>query len=131
MSAAATPSLRHIRVEPLTGVIGAEIHGIDLREPLTPEVAQEVLDAFGRHQVIVLPNQDVSHEAHRAFAALFGPVGRVPQLHHSEGFPDVQIIRRGAQDTGRCPLTAAIPAFSACTLPTTPFLPPAGRCSIH
>ena len=101
MSATPTPSFRHIRVEPLTGVIGAEIHGIDLREPLTPEAAQEVLEAFGRHQVIVLPNQDVSHDAHRAFAALFGPVGRVPQLHHVDGFPDVQIIRRRAQDTGR------------------------------
>ena len=101
MSAAPTPSFRHIRVEPLTGVIGAQIHGIDLREPLMPEVAQEVLEAFGRHQVIVLPNQDVSHDAHRAFAALFGPVGRVPQLHHIDGFPDVQIVRRRAQDTGR------------------------------
>jgi taurine dioxygenase len=64
-------------------------------------VAQEVLQAFERYQVIVVPDQDISHDAHRAFAALFGPVGRVPQLHHVEGYPDVQIIRRRAQDTGR------------------------------
>jgi len=100
-TASQAPSFRHIRVEPLTGVIGAEIHGVDLREPLAPEVAQEVLQAFERHQVIVVPNQDIPHEAHRAFAALFGPVGRVPQLHNVEGYPDVQIIRRRAQDTGR------------------------------
>lgn len=101
-SAAATaPTYRHIRVEPLTGVLGAEIHGVDLREPLPPAVAQEVLAAFERHAVIVLPGQDISHDAHRAFAALFGPVGRVPQLHHVDGYPDVQVIRRGANDTGR------------------------------
>ena len=101
MSSKPIPSFKHIRVEPLTGVLGAEIHGIDLRETLAPEVAREVLEAFGHYQVIVAPNQDIPHDAHRSFAALFGPVGRVPQLHHIDGFPDVQVIRRGAQDTGR------------------------------
>ena len=49
----------------------------------------------------MLPDQDISHEAHREFASLFGPVDRVPQLHSIDGHPDVQIIRRRATDTGR------------------------------
>lgn len=102
MSAApALPPYRHIQVAPLTGVIGAEIRGVDLRQPLAPDVAAEVLAAFAHHGVIVLPDQDISHDAHQAFAALFGPVGRVPQLHHVEGHPAVQIISRRATDTGR------------------------------
>ena len=101
MSAMPAESYKHIRVEPLTGVIGAEIHGIDLREPMAPEVAEEVRAAFDRHQVIVLPGQDISHEAHLAFASLFGPISRVPQLHNVDSYPDVQIIRRRAEDTGR------------------------------
>ena len=101
VSTMTTIDYKHLRVTPLTGVIGAEIHGLDLRRPLAPEVADEIRAVFDRHQVIVLPDQDIDHEAHRAFAALFGPVGRVPQLHNVDGHPEVQIIRRRAQDTGR------------------------------
>lgn len=101
MSAVHTEVYQHIRVEPLTGVVGAEIHGVDLCKPLAPEVASEILQAFERHHVIVLPDQDISHEAHLAFSALFGTIGHVPQLHHVDGHPAVQIIRRRASDTGR------------------------------
>lgn len=101
MSAAPTGEFRHIRVEPITGTIGAEIHGVDLRGRLAPEVAREIVQAFGRYHVIVLPEQDISHEAHLAFSALFGPIGHVPQLHNIEGHPAVQIIQRRASDTGR------------------------------
>lgn len=100
-TSAAAGVFRHIEVAPITGAIGAEIRGVDLREPLSDAVAEEVRAAFDRHGVIVLPGQDITHEAHEAFAALFGPVGRVPQLHHVDGHPNVQIIRRRAQDTGR------------------------------
>ena len=100
-SPGATPSFRHIEVEPLTGVLSARIRGVDLSQPIPPAVAQEILAAFERYHVIVLPEQDIPHEAHVAFAALFGPIDRVPQLHHVDGHPDVQVIRRGAKDTGR------------------------------
>ena len=45
-SAAPVPSFRHIRVEPLTGVLGANIRGLDLGQPLTPALKQEILAAF-------------------------------------------------------------------------------------
>lgn len=92
---------RHIEVAPITGVIGAEIRGVDLRSPLSADAAAEILSALDKWGVIVLPSQDISNEAHEAFAGIFGPVGRVPQLHNVDGLPNVQIIRRRAQDTGR------------------------------
>ncbi len=95
------PTYQHIRVEPLTGVLGAEIFDVDLRQPLAPEVAAEIMRAYDQHQVIVLPGQDISHKAHLAFSELFGPIGRVPQLHNVDGHPAVQIIQRKATDTGR------------------------------
>jgi taurine dioxygenase len=94
-------SYRHIQVEPLTGVLGAEIRGVDLRLPVPPETRDEILRAYDEHQVIYLPDQDIPHEAHLAFSALFGEIGSVPQLHSVEGHPAVQIIRRAAADTGR------------------------------
>ena len=92
---------RHIRVEPLTGVLGAEIYDVDLRKPLDPDTWDEIRQAFADHQVIMFPKQQVTHEQHLAFSRNFGQVIRVPQLHSVDGYPDVQIIRRLASDTGR------------------------------
>jgi taurine dioxygenase len=94
-------SYRHIAVAPLTGVLGAEVTGVDLREPLAADAWQEVKQAFADHQVLLFPGQQLTHEQHIAFAGNFGPVIRVPQLHSVDGHPDVQIIRRLASDTGR------------------------------
>lgn len=92
---------RHIEVRPLTGVLGAEIFGVDLRESLAPQAWDEIRQAFADHQVILFPDQPVSHEQHLAFARNFGQVIRLPQLHSVDGYPEVQIIRRLATDTGR------------------------------
>lgn len=92
---------RHIEVQPLTGVLGAEILGVDLREKLSPDVWAEIRDAFAEHQVIIFPHQQISDEQHIAFARGFGQVIQLPQLRSVEGFEDVQIIRRLATDTGR------------------------------
>ena len=91
----------HITVAPLTGVLGAEITGVDLREPLPSDTWQEIRQAFADHQVILFPGQKLSHEQHLAFSRNFGEVIRVPQLHSVDGHPEVQIIRRLATDTGR------------------------------
>jgi len=91
----------HIDVQPLTGVLGAEIFGVDLREQLSLEVWAEIRNAFADHQVIIFPRQQLTHEQHIAFARGFGQVIQLPQLRSVEGHPDVQIIRRLATDTGR------------------------------
>ena len=44
MSAAPTGEFRHIRVEPITGTIGAEIHGVDLRGRLAPHKVPRVVE---------------------------------------------------------------------------------------
>lgn len=90
-----------INVEPLTGVLGAEIFGVDLRSEMDQEAWDEVLHAFGQYGVVYFPNQDISHEQHLVFARRFGEIIRVPQLHNVEGHEEVQVIRRDASDTGR------------------------------
>ena len=92
---------RHIEVQPLTGVLGADLLGVDWREPLAPEVWGEIRQAFADHQVVLFPGQKLSHEQHLTFGRNFGEVIRLPQIHSVEGHPEVQIIRRLATDTGR------------------------------
>jgi len=92
---------KRITVSPITGVMGAEITGVDLREPLEEDTWNEIKHAFYEHQVIYFPNQAITHEQHLAFSRHFGPVKPVPLLKNIEGFPEVQMIRREASETGR------------------------------
>ena len=97
-----TPRNYHfISVTPLTGVIGAEIRGVDLSRPIEPPVLQEIRDAFSDHQVVLFPDQPISNAQHLAFSRHFGEVVQVPQLRSVDDVPEVQMIRRLATDTGR------------------------------
>lgn len=97
----ASKKYQRIIVKPITGVIGAEIYGADLREDLDEETFQEIRRAFDEHLVVYFPDQDITHQQHISFSQRFGDLLKIPQLHSVEGFDEVQIIRREATDTGR------------------------------
>lgn len=63
---------RRITVKPLNPVIGAEIGGIDLTEPLDDEQVAELKRAFAEHLVIFFRNQPLSFDDHKALANHFG-----------------------------------------------------------
>lgn len=104
MNAVLSPApqrFERIQVRPITGVLGAEITGVDLRVPLAEDTWKEIRDAFHEHQVIYFPDQPLTSEQHIAFSRHFGPVDPVPLLKSIEGYPEVQMIRREATETGR------------------------------
>ncbi len=85
----------HIVVHPLTGHIGAEIDGPDLRQPLAPAVVEEIRAALLKWKVIFFRGQPLTHEQHIAFASAFGQ----PTLGHAvygfvEGYPQVYSVAR-------------------------------------
>ncbi|MGC7430103.1 TauD/TfdA dioxygenase family protein, partial [Pandoraea pneumonica] len=59
-------------VRPLTGHIGAEIHGLDLTRPLPPEAVAAVQTALWQWKVLLFRDQPLTHEQHVAFASQFG-----------------------------------------------------------
>ena len=61
-----------LRVTSLGAALGAEISGIDLREPLPPGRADEILEVWRMHLVLVFRDQALSTENQRRFAANFG-----------------------------------------------------------
>jgi len=61
-----------IKVIPLSDALGAEIRGLDLREPLGAETIKEVEQAWYDHIVLAFRDQDLTMEQQRAFAAQFG-----------------------------------------------------------
>lgn len=61
-------------IAPLTPGFAAEASGIDLRMPLTPDLAAEIEAAMDDHAVLVWRGQPLDDAEHMAFARAFGPL---------------------------------------------------------
>ena len=69
-----------ITIEPLNPVIGAELHGLDLRQELRDEDIREIREALDRYQVVFFRDQDLSAEQHLAFGRRFGELHVHPSV---------------------------------------------------
>jgi len=82
-----------IRIRPLTEHIGAEVEGIDLSRPITPDQFRAVHDALAAHSVLVFRDQDLPPAMHVDFSARFGRlVGHIVRRFSVEDFPEVTYI---------------------------------------
>ena len=61
-----------IDVKPVTAAVGAEIHGIDLRQAMSEQTYREVRAALNEHGVIFFRDQDITPAQQIAFASRFG-----------------------------------------------------------
>ena len=59
-------------VRPVTGVIGAELSGVDLRRPIDGDTVTAIRGALLEHQVIFFRDQDITEEQQMRFAECFG-----------------------------------------------------------
>ena len=73
-----------IRVKPLHPHIGAEIGGVDLRQPVPPETFAEIEAALNQHAMLVFPAQLLIDEQQVAFSRLFGPLETSPDYAGSQ-----------------------------------------------
>jgi len=80
---------RHIEVRPISGALGAEIHGVDISRELEDDVVGEMRQAFLDHLVIFLRDQKVTPQQQVAFAKRFGKPIEYPQL---KGLPESPLI---------------------------------------
>jgi alpha-ketoglutarate-dependent taurine dioxygenase len=62
---------------------GMRIAGVDLAQPLSPEVKDAIVEAFLAHHVVVFPDQALTREEQFTFAANFGEV-EVHGAHRGE-----------------------------------------------
>lgn len=81
-----------IEVRPMTKRIGAEIFGIDLREPLGNQAFAEIHDALMKHQVVFFRDQRIDHEAHKAFGRAFGKLHMHSAVKGLDDHPEVVAI---------------------------------------
>lgn len=63
-----------IRVDLAHPAVGARVTGVDLRNPIPSDVADELRAAFTQHAVLCVPGQTLEDRHQVEFAAVFGPV---------------------------------------------------------
>lgn len=63
-----------LTVRALHPVFAAEIRGLDLREPLTPDIATAIEQAVDRYAVVVFRDQQIDGDQQMAFAENFGTI---------------------------------------------------------
>jgi len=78
---------RGMGVRSLSPALGAEIIGVDLREPLDDATFEQILAAWHQHLVILLRDQQLIEADQVRFAERFGPPAKI----HTKQF--MQTIR--------------------------------------
>ena len=67
-----SPAQSAIDIHPLSVHIGAEIHGVDIREPLSPQAVDAIHHALLEWKVVFFRDQPLDHQQHSRFARYFG-----------------------------------------------------------
>jgi taurine dioxygenase len=88
---------KHIQVKPISGALGAEIHGVDLAH-LEDEIFAEIHHAFLENLVIFFRNQTITPDQQVAFSARFAPIGYYPFLKGLPDHPAVIEVRKEPED---------------------------------
>ncbi|MDR9750409.1 TauD/TfdA family dioxygenase [Pseudomonas sp. SZMC_28357] len=86
-----------IRVDRLTPIIGAEVSGVDLSQPLSEQQLGEVRRAFLENHVLVFRDQHLTVEQHKAFGRVFGELRALPVEDIDGDDPELVVIRANAQ----------------------------------
>jgi taurine dioxygenase len=81
-----------IEIDKLTPIIGAEIGGIDLSQPLGNRTIDELHRALAENSVIFFRDQHISQDQHLAFGRLFGDLHIHPAAPSEEGKPELMKI---------------------------------------
>ena len=85
---------QHIRVEPLSTYVGAEIGGVDLARPVSEAAFAEIRTAFGEYGVVFFRDQQLTPEQHVAFAERFGPIDVNRFFAAVPGYPMIAEVRK-------------------------------------
>lgn len=85
----------HLGLAPLTPHLGAQVEGLDLRQPLAPGALADVQAALVEWKVLFFREQHLDHAQHVAFARQMGAptIGHVVFGHDAE-FPEVYSVAK-------------------------------------
>ena len=90
-----------IDIRRVSASTGAEIRGVDLREPLEERTYRDIRHALNEYGVIFFRGQTMTPGQHVVFAERFGEVeaDHTMMLGHPEGYPMICEVRKEPEDT--------------------------------
>ena len=89
-----------MEITPSNGPCGAEVRGIDLRDPLSPSAVDQIRRAWLDHHVLSFPDQALSDDDLERFTLYFGPFGDDPFIAPIPGREHVIAVHRRAEERG-------------------------------
>ncbi len=87
---------------PISPVMGAEVHGVDLARPMDDATFAAIRAAFGRHMLLRFPAQTLDEVALVAFSRRFGELQiHVLDEYRHPRFPEIYVLSNVDRTTGR------------------------------
>ncbi len=83
-----------LHTEPIAGALGAEVSGIDLREPLPADAVREIRAALRQHLVIFFRDQPLTPDGFFAFARTMGTPIEYPFVKGLPDHPEIIEVRK-------------------------------------
>ncbi|MDA0301665.1 MAG: TauD/TfdA family dioxygenase [Chloroflexi bacterium] len=83
-----------MQVRKIAGALGAELNGLDLSKPLSPEAAAEIRAAFLEHGVIFVRDQQLNSAQFLAFANAMGQPVEYPFLNGLGDYPEIIEVKK-------------------------------------
>lgn len=78
-----------IEILPISGALGAEIHGVDLTRDLSDGTIATIRAALLEHLVIFFRDQHIDPPHQLAFAKRFGEIAEYPMIKGLEDYPEI------------------------------------------
>lgn len=107
-------------ITPLSGALGAEVRGVDLKD-LDESGFEQLYAAFLQHQMIAVRGQVLEPDALIAVAGRFGEVSDYPFAKGMEGFPEITEIIKEPEQTSN---------FGGMWHSDTTYLPEPPKCTV-
>ncbi len=91
--------MESLAVQPITGVLGAHVHGVDVSQDLSDDVIAEIRNALVHYHVLFFRDQQLPPERQMAFGRRFGELDEHPFVHGRSDFPEVLEVITEPDDT--------------------------------
>jgi taurine dioxygenase len=85
-------------LRPISGVLGAEVRGLDLAAPVDAAALAAIRAAFVEHHVLVFRDQDLSPDQQIAFGRRFGELDTHPFVEGNADHPEIVDVITVADD---------------------------------
>ena len=81
-----------LRIDPLSPVLGAEVSGVNLAQPLEGGTLAELKAAWAKHLVLFFRDQELTFEQHKALGQQFGALHIHPAAPKNAEHPEILVV---------------------------------------